>query len=126
MKNFSKFVKLARQLINYADHNRHFSFLVIRNKILSVGWSLSDTTHPLAKRYNYRFSSIHSELKAIVNLQYTPDIISKCSLINIRILADGSLSMAKPCRRCKKLLQDFGITNIYYTNWEGDFEKLRT
>jgi deoxycytidylate deaminase len=125
MKNFNKFVKLARQLIDYPDGRcRHWSFLVIRNKILSVGWNLSNQTHPLARQYGYRFHCIHSELKAILNLQYTPSIITKCTLINICIMTDGTLGMSKPCKRCQQLLQDFGVKTIYYTNRQGKFRKM--
>lgn len=119
---FEKCIKIAYKLIELPDaHNKHFSFIVIRNKILSVGWNLSFTTHPIANKYGYRFSSIHSELKSLREFPYPPSVLSKCVLINIRIMSDGTIGMSRPCVKCQKLLRDFGISKIYYTNRDGKF-----
>ena len=121
---FHKLVKLSHQMLDLPDSkSKHFSFIVIRNKILSVGYNLGFKTDPLAKKYKYRFNSTHAELAAIKNFPYPPSNLSKCKLVNIRIKANGELSMAKPCTNCAKLLQDLDLTKIWYTNWQGEFER---
>jgi len=35
-----------------------------------------------------------------------------------------SLTMAKPCPICEELIKKAGITNVRYTNWEGEWESL--
>lgn len=119
----NKCVKLSRKLISLPDSRQlHFSFLILKNRIISVGYNLSFKTHPLAKKYNHRFCSIHSELKCIKNFPYPLDYLSKCYLINIRIMKNGKLGMAKPCIRCQRLLEDFDIRHIIFSNENGEFE----
>lgn len=43
----------------------------------------------------------------------------------MRFLADGTVTMAKPCRHCQKYLHIHGIRKVYYTNWSGDWETMR-
>lgn len=121
---FTKLVKLSHQMLELPDSkSKHFSFILMRNKILSVGYNLCFKSHPLAQRYGHRFNSTHAELAVIKNFPYSPSLLSKCKLVNIRIKANGQLSMAKPCKNCAKLLKDFDLTDIWYTNWQGEFER---
>jgi len=121
---FSKLVKLSHKMLELpTTTNKHFSFLLIRNKILASGYSIGWKTNPLAKKYGYRFNNIHSEMSVIKNFPYPPAMLSKCTLVNIRIMKSGQLGMARPCHHCSKLLQDFDLTNVWYTNWQGKFEK---
>ena len=121
---FPRLVKLSHQMLDLPDSkSKHFSFILIRNKILSVGYNLGYKSNPMAKRYGHRFNSTHAELAVIKNFPYSPSLLSKCKLVNIRIKANGQLSMAKPCKNCANLLRDFDLTDIWYTNWQGEFEK---
>jgi len=122
-KLLNKCINLSRQMIDCPDgRSKHFSFLILKNRIVGIGYNLSFTTDPLANKYGYRFNAIHSELKAIKEFIYPPGFLSRCSIINVRILKDNTIGMSKPCQRCQRLLSDFGITEIYYTNRQGDFE----
>ncbi len=121
-KVFQKSLKLAEMLVNLPkSRKKHFTFIVERNKILSVGWNNGWKTHPLAYKYGYRFDCIHSELAAILNMQRK--IASNAQLINIRIL-NGEIAMAKPCPRCRHLLVDLNITKVWYTTNYGTFARL--
>jgi len=121
---FPKLVKLSHKMLDLPDvRNKHFSFILMRNKILSVGYNLGFKTNPLAKKYGHRFSSTHAELMVIKNFPYPPSLLSKCKIVNIRIMTNGNLSMARPCKYCAKMLKDFDLTEIWYTNWQGKFEK---
>uniref|UniRef100_A0A6M3LX63 Putative CMP/dCMP deaminase zinc-binding n=1 Tax=viral metagenome TaxID=1070528 RepID=A0A6M3LX63_9ZZZZ len=124
LMNFQKLVKLSYSMLDLPDSKyKHFSFILSKNKILSVGYNLGFKSHPLAKQYGYRFNAIHSELKAIQNFPYPPANLSKCKIVNIRIMANNNLGMSRPCFYCSKLLNDFNLTEIWYTNRQGKFEK---
>ena len=121
---FKKLVKLSRQMLDLPDSRRkHFSYILMNNRVVSVGYNLGFKTHPLANRYHYRFNAIHSELSAIKNFPYPPSLLNKCKMVNIRIMADKSVGMSKPCGKCAKLLCDFDLTNVWFTNRQGQFEK---
>ena len=125
MKKFDKLIKLSRKLIQLPDaRNKHFSFLILRNKIISIGYNLSFTSHPIAHKYGYRFDAIHSELKCLLNTPYPPSFFNKFMMVNVRIKSDGEVGLSKPCSKCQQLLNDFGIKTIYFTNKNGKFERL--
>ena len=44
----------------------------------------------------------------------------------MRFLKNGTLSCAKPCQMCQGFLLRNGVDfkNVFYTNWEGDWERL--
>lgn len=103
---------------------KHFSYIVERNKILSVGYNLPDKTHPLALKFGHRFYSIHSELDAITNFPYPNRFLKRCRLINLRISKDHTVRMSKPCQFCQKLIRAFNIREVWYTNDFGKFQYL--
>ena len=102
---------------------KHFSFILKRNKLICVGWNDTWKTTPLAKRYGYRFNCTHSELAAIRNFPKPNRFLTECRMVNIRIRKDGSLGMAKPCPICQSLLKDFGIKEVWYSS-ATEFRKL--
>jgi tRNA(Arg) A34 adenosine deaminase TadA len=102
---------------------RHVSFLVRRNKILSVGWNSKIKSHPLSHKFKYWNGSVHSELHAITRFRGSVSDISTCDLWNVRIDRIGDIRLSKPCIKCMKLLIAFKVRNIYYTNNLGEFEQ---
>lgn len=125
MKRFKKLIGISKRLIDLPDaRHKHFSFLMLRNKIISFGYNLSFTTHPISHKYNYRFSSLHSELKCILEFPYPNRMLKNYTLVNVRIMANGDIGYSKPCKHCQKLLKDFGIHKIYYSRFDGSFGKL--
>ena len=96
---------------------KHFSFLIEKNRIISIGYNQSYKTHPLSKKFGHRFSSIHSELHAISSFGKTNGLI----LANVRLDLNGNLRESKPCQPCQKMLKYFNIQNVFYTidnDWE--------
>ena len=107
-----------------SSRSKHFSFLLLRNKIISFGWNKSLKTHPLSKKYNYRFECIHAEFDAIRNCPYPPAILSRCRLVVLRIRSNGKLGLSKPCQHCQKVLRDFGVGAVVYSTNDGLFKEL--
>jgi len=118
-------IKKAKPFLSLpSGHSKHFSFLVKRRNIVGFGYNKSFVTHPLARRYGYRFSAVHSELDCILSFNGPPRELSRYTMINIRFMADGSLGLSKPCPICQSLLKSFGITDVLYSTKDG-FRELQ-
>ena len=46
------------------------------------------------------------------------------TLFVVRFLSDGSITMAKPCPLCEQMIKDHGIRKVYYTDWNGEWQRL--
>lgn len=102
----------------------HFSFLTDKNRIVAVGRNHLFKTSPLAKRYGYRYSAIHSEMAAWQNAPRDIDF-RKLRLWNVRLsrssrrLGKPVLRQSKPCSCCASWLSELGLREIWHTTNEG-------
>lgn len=125
-----QFIEIAYPMLQDVETaSRHASFLVKRNKIISVGINHPMKTHPVAKVSGARFQTIHSELSAILRANKSSEF-KNCTLINIRLSSDSYntgkpiLRKSKPCSSCMKLIMGCPqIREVFYTTNQG-FEKL--
>jgi len=131
--NFNKIVEVSYALIN--KHNadlrcRHFSFIMDRNKIISIGLN-SSKTHPKNLKYNYvnklneNISDIvgtHSELSAVIKLG--EEDCSGLTLVNTRINRNDELDFSAPCSGCCDMIKQLNFENVYFSNNLGAFDKL--
>ncbi len=119
-------VKIKQITIDLRDLNpeshKHFSFLVIRNRIISVGMNSMKTTHPLTKGLGYKSDFLHSELDAFLAIRWQDINYNKCVLVNTRINRFLQFGMSKPCDGCMNLLNNIGIKNIIYTDRAGTWQ----
>lgn len=37
---------------------------------------------------------------------------------------DGSITMAKPCEKCMRIIRARGIKTVHYTDWSGEWQKI--
>ena len=70
---------------------KHVSIIVRKNEIVAVGTN-DFRTHPLAKKYGYRFDEVHSELDALLRYRGPKD--------NLKLNRFGDMRMSKPCCNC--------------------------
>jgi len=131
--NFNKIIEVSYALIN--KHNadlrcRHFSFILDRSKIISIGLN-SPKTHPLNLKYNYvnknnqKISDIvgtHSELSAVIKLG--EEDCSGLTLVNTRINRNNELDFSAPCSGCCDMIQQLNFKNVFFSNNKGKFDKL--
>lgn len=131
--NFNKIVEISYALIN--KHNadlrcRHFSFILDRNKIISIGLN-SLKTHPLNLKYNYvnknnqNISDIvgtHAELSAVIKLG--EEDCSGLTLVNTRINRNNMLDFSAPCRGCLDMIKQLNFGSVYFSDNIGKFDKL--
>jgi cytidine deaminase len=74
------------------------------------------------KYFEHGEPSRHAEMNAIHGIPR--DVISKCSLLVIRLDKKNQLKSAKPCRACAKALYDSGIKKVFYSSYSGEIVKL--
>ena len=43
----------------------------------------------------------------------------------VRFLKDGTATMAKPCKYCQRYLYNHGVKTVKYTDWKGQWKKLK-
>ena len=94
------------------------AFLLYKNKLVSKGFN-SYKTHP--KQWEYRgdrdAACLHAEVDCIIraiNKGYG-DRLNKCSLFVVRVKKDGSLGLAKPCKGCTKIINDYQIKQVIWS-----------
>jgi len=128
--NFDKIIEVTYALIN--KHNadlrcRHFSFILDRNRIISIGMN-STKTHPMNLKYNYinknkeKISDIvgtHSELNAVIKLGI--EDCSKLTLVNTRINRNNLLDHSAPCNGCSDMIKQLNFKNVYHTDSQANF-----
>lgn len=124
-----RFFNIAREVSYLSDYTRTKvgAVVVEGNRVISTGHN-SNKTSTIQHKYNtYRFNSvngcsakIHAEVAALTPLINRKDIDWLHTSIYIyRELKDGTISCARPCAACAKLIKDLGIRNIYYSDWDG-------
>ncbi len=102
--------------------HRHFTFIAKRNIIISYGYNQIFKSHPIANKFSHRFSDIHSELAAILHFPYPIKELKNYNIINLRIRRDNNqLGLSRPCQKCFRMLNTFGINEVYYSNGLGGF-----
>lgn len=121
-----RLIQISKRLYHLPDgKNKHFSFILDKNKIISMGYNYSYKTHPESHIRGYRFCAMHSELSAVLKCRRKRKYVNldNLTLVNIRLYKNKSLGMAMPCDICKQLIKDF--RKVYYTNYNGDFIRLK-
>lgn len=114
--DFTRLIKLSQKLIHLPKSGKlHFTYILRKKKIISMGVNVTFKTHPMAKKYQHRFFSQHSELNAILNFPFKYRTLCNYKIVNIRIRQDGSLASSKPCKACALLLKDMGFKKIFFS-----------
>lgn len=87
-------------------------------RIISSGHNEIRSSNIPSKHKLYN-NSVHAEQAALLGTDWNK--LKGCSILVMRCSkTKGSLSNAKPCPLCQKLLAHIGIRNIYYSNEMGE------
>jgi hypothetical protein len=130
---FKRLEEISKSLVDYNSSKRchHFSFVLYKNRIISIGYN-SQKTHPVNLKNRKKslktgedFSDqkyVCSEFSAINKLKNMTNIDSKkCVLVNLRYNRNGKVDMSKPCMSCENLLKYFNFKKVIWTNNNGDY-----
>ncbi len=100
----------------------HLTFICKGSNIIVVGRNQKSKTHTIAKKYEYPYSRIHSELDAIIKYnRKNGEPINKMKIVNIRVGRQGQLMNSKPCFYCINMLKSLDVKGVTYTNSNGEF-----
>jgi deoxycytidylate deaminase len=119
---FEKITEISYALLgrNPNPQFKHFSFILDRGRIISIGINLQKKTHPIAKKYNQFSSAIHSELSAALKLGDVD--FSDYVLVNTRINRENKLASSYPCEGCAKMIMEqFNFEEVWATDNNGQF-----
>lgn len=127
MNNYikDKIIEISTSLFYKVNgRQKHFAFIVRRNKIMSIGYNDTHKTHPLCFRYGYIRPYIHAEISALLDLQKSNyDEYHKSIFITLRLGKNYCLRYAKPCKYCSTVLQLFPFKSVYYSDGK-DFVRM--
>jgi deoxycytidylate deaminase len=131
--NFKKIIELSYALLpTHGDYRcRHASFIIYKDKIMSIGINNPNKTHPKNLKFGYRnkrnepineIIGIHSELAAVI--KFGRQTLQDLDIVNTRIDRNNMLVLAKPCIGCQDMLKQLGINRIFFSNNQSKFEQL--
>jgi len=111
----NRIIQLAKKLSYKSDHRAHKLGCVIvnKNKIISLGWNRIKT-HPKSP---HKFKSIHAEFHAILGVDERE--LNGATVYIYREQKNGKLGKARPCSSCWKMLENVGISEIIYSDYDG-------
>lgn len=111
----------AQDLALNNEHDFHVAAILKRGKsIVKVGVNSSKTNPRFARRHRNGEIDFHLHAEMdVVRFAKPGDTV-----IVVRFSAAGRLTMAKPCKFCRYFLEQAGVTDIYYSDWDGKYQKL--
>ena len=102
---------------------RHFSFIVVRNKIIEYGINRHRNIGEMQKLGYRNFSNEHSEFAAWRKARGLVQD-SSFEIVNTRINRELGLLNSHPCHCCVNFLKDLNCKSVYYSNEIGGFSKI--
>jgi len=118
MARDERLIQLAIKVAEKSQHQFRLGVVVaLGSRIMALGIN-KYRTHP--RQMNWRTNdfanSVHAELDAILSCPY----IEGATIYVARILRNGDVSMAKPCKICQKIIKSAGIKRVVYQNGYRD------
>lgn len=123
-----KILRIAHDLYEVPiGQNKHFAFLLQRNKILSIGFNNYDKSHPTSKNFspeNHESDRVHAELDCLMKVRWNENIsLNKCTLVVIRLMRRGGVGMSKPCPKCQRFIDSMDVGQVVYSDADGKLVK---
>ncbi len=119
-----KAVKLAYSLcpINREIRTSHVAFLIKSNVIEKIGVN-KRRTHPEISKHPYHEGhvGIHAELDCV--LKVDKEDLRDYKMLVLRVDRKNKLNMSKPCPGCLSLIYQFNISEVWYSDKNGQIVK---
>lgn len=98
----------------------HLAAILWRGKSMVRIGTNQDKTHPAFHR-KYKNGSAH-------NLHAEMDVLRFAkpgdTIVVMRWSAKGELTMAKPCPHCQGFIKEAGISEVTYSDWDGEMQTM--
>ena len=121
----NRIIRFSVENIDLVSHRfKHFSFAIVKNKIISIGWNQSKS-HSLAAAHDFIYPVLHSEVHALTRLKFFRDIYKHLIVANVRLNNRGEVMLSKPCWQCQKLLKNLKVKEVWYSEYDGSFSQLQ-
>lgn len=135
MKNFSRLVDIARafRLEKKTGRSFHVTFALRHGKPISIGFNNFKKSNKVAQSYkpynswhlpSYR-ACVHAECDCMAKIKHLEISRSRITIVSVRIDNDDRVTMAKPCPNCAYLLGKSGYTRVFYSDYSGEFVRLK-
>jgi deoxycytidylate deaminase len=119
----ARYIERAKDIALNNGHQYHHAAILFRGRrIIKIGTN-SEKTHPRFHRTyenGEEGSHIHAEMD-VLRVAKPGDIITV-----MRWDSRGDITMSLPCRHCQQFIREAGIKLVIYSNWDGNFETMRT
>ena len=123
-------VGILKKAIESAERSKMYPYrlgcVVFKGKrILSWGFKQIRTSNAIPDRFKKFIEALHAEQHAIMRVP-NKELLNGASLLVIRINRNGKLTNARPCKNCMRTINYFKISNIYYSNENGEIVMEKT
>jgi hypothetical protein len=116
-------IKYAKNACKKSDCEHSLAAVLYKGgAVIRVACNENKTIAYRKKYFQHGEPSRHAEMNVIHSIPR--DVITKCSLLVVRINKKGNLTSAKPCIACASALNDAGIKKVYYSSYTGEIIKL--
>lgn len=108
------------------DLPRMAAIIFNKKRIIATGFN-SRKTHPLAFRFSESHLKIctHAEIQAIINAlrHHKEEELIGMEIAIARVLKNGSVAVAKPCKNCQTALANYGIKSVHWTKGGEEYKE---
>lgn len=114
--NINHYLLAHRQAEKSVSRFRLGAVLARKSRVISTGYNDMGKTHTLMQKYarNMAFTlGLHAEVDACIGVPKAE--LLGADLYVVRILRNGKVAIAKPCKVCQRFIADVGIRSVYYS-----------
>ena len=124
MKIIKKHLNQVIKEANKSTNRFKIGALIFNKKaVISTGHNYAKkSVKHLLPIFQKRKNAVHAEVDSIIKAKTD---LKGMSMLVIRLNAYGGLALARPCNYCMTYIDHVGIKNIYYSNRNGDIERIK-
>lgn len=105
------------------DQQYHLAAWVKSGAEFTFGVNSERCSKRFMRRYNDGSTRYHVHAEMDLLIKMGRDVADEICVI--RFKRNGDITMAKPCRHCQKYLKRYGVKRVRYTNWDGQWERMK-
>lgn len=99
--------------------SKHIAGIWLDGHLVVTGVN-SKKSHPLQARFASKYEKIylHAEIDALRKFLrlYSIHLLSRATLVVIRVRADGTFGGSRPCSGCMRAIVSFGVGECYWSD----------
>lgn len=113
-------IEIAIKAANKSKYKQKVGAVLIKNgKIISIGYN--QIRHQSSIVVNHWVGSLHAEIHCIINAikKIDSDKIKGSTMIVVRVMKNGKLGLALPCKDCYSVIENFEIKKVIFSTNHG-------